>query len=188
MRFLSLFSCRFPSSWWENHCYTAILQCKHSTDTHVTTTGFQCTLAALPNHFPQHKYPKIIELLSNHNKGYWPGNHWLHSQHGKHWDHWMLWKQDLLLWLQTSKWVPFKGTKVPSFSIRAGLITRPSISPGLLLCSQRVWLCNKLFLIGQLLLISSTNNDEAEKHNTLFVIFGMKTAWTHCVEALAYPF
>lgn len=114
--------------------------------------------------------PQIIELPSNHNKGYWPGNHWLRSQHGKHWDHSMLWKQDLLLWLHTSEWVPFKGTKVPSFSIRAGLVTRASFSSGPSPSSLRVWLRGKLFLIGQLLLISSTNNDEAEKHNALFVI------------------
>ena len=114
--------------------------------------------------------PQIIELPSNHNKGYWPGNHWLRSQHGKHWDHSMLWKQDLLLWLHTSEWVPFKGTKVPSFSIRAGLVTRASFSSGPSPSSLRVWLRGKLFLIGQLLLISSTNNDEAEKHKALFVI------------------
>lgn len=143
---------------------------------------------SLPNHFPQHKYPKIIELLSNHNKGYWPGNHWLHSQHGKHWDHWMLWKQDLLLWLQTSEWVPFKGTKVPSFSIRAGLVTRPSISPGLFPCSQRVWLCNKLFFIGQLLLISSTNNDEAEKHNVILAFLGWKLVERDWTAASISPF
>lgn len=132
--------------------------------------------------FPSTNTPKITEIPSNHNKGYWPGNHWLHSQHGKQRDQWMLWKQDLLLWLQKTEWVPFKRTKVPSFSIRAGLVTWASVPSGLSLSSLRVWLCNKLFSIGQLLLMSSTNNDEAKKHKALFVICKKKNheIWLDC--------
>lgn len=80
-----------------------------------------------------------------------------------------------------------KEQKVPSLSIKAGLVTRASVSFGLSQSGPRVWLHHKLFSIGQLLLISSANNDAAETHKALLVISNIKTRqmWFDC--SLCYP-
>lgn len=93
--------------------------------------------------------PKITEHNRPCNdKSSGPGNYWLHSQHRKHWNQWMLWKQDLLVWLQKSEWVTFKRTKVPPFP---------------LICVYPAWVTMQQCLIEHLLLISNKNNAEAKK-------------------------
>lgn len=182
MGFLFKYRYFYPSSaTLRSQCQPSPVEAQHC----CTLQLLAFSAAALPKALSLTQIPQIIELPSNHNKGYWPGNHWLHSQHGKNRDHSVVWKQDPLLWLHTSEWVPFKGTKVPSFSIRPGEVTRASFSSGL--SSLRVWLCSKLFLIGQLLLISSANNYEVEKHNAPFVISLMKTSWDWTATSV-YPF
>lgn len=151
--------------------------------------GSTAKTLSLPTQIPQNNWNSL--LITKRANG--QGKSWLHSQLGNLWDHWMHWKQDFLLWLQTSKWVPFKGTKVPSFSIRAGLETGAPVLSVLSPSSQRVWLHNRFLLIGQLLLISSENHDDAKKEKDKFFVkntkqntsflrlhWGMQEEWFEC--------